>query len=64
MKLDAFAIADHCILLGAPALASVAMLVATLTPGNPIEGLLIGWAAVSAWAAIGGRAAWLRYWKR
>jgi hypothetical protein len=64
VKLDAFAIADHSLLIGTPALAAGAMLWATLTPGNPIEGLLIGWAAVSAWSAIGGRAVWLRYWKR
>ena len=63
MKLNAFAIADQGLLVGAPILGAGAMIWATATPGNPPIGLAIGWAAVAAWLAIGSWAAWKRYWR-
>lgn len=57
-------IIDHFLLLGIPFIAGIAMVAGTLTPGNPLVGLVIGWVAVTVWSALGTFVAWRRYWKK
>lgn len=55
---------DHILLLGVPLAAAGVLLAGTLTPGNPLIGLIIGWVTVTIWMALGTFVAWKRYWKK
>lgn len=64
MKLKVFDLLDGFLLVGIPAIIGVAMLIATLTPGNSPIGLSIGWAVFAFWAWAGTKTLIKKYKKR
>lgn len=60
MRFSVITLADLFFFALLPGFFSVAMVIASFTSGNPVEGLVIGWVAIALWAGIGFHLLWSR----